>query len=111
GGPRQPVYADRATAGYCLTAPKVKPVTMWRWASSATRSTGSVISVAAAASVPQLISSYEIIVYTAIGSVRVDRPARITEKRKLFHENTNDRIAVATTPGFTSSSALGPKTP
>mgnify|MGYP003693557745 CR=1 FL=1 len=34
---------------------------------------------------------------TAIGSVRVWRPARITENRKLFHENTNDRIAVATT--------------
>jgi hypothetical protein len=42
---------------YCFTAPNVRPVTMWRCASRATRSTGRVMSVAAAASVPQLISS------------------------------------------------------
>jgi hypothetical protein len=42
---------------YCLTAPKVSPVTMWRWTISASTRTGSVIIVAAAASVPQLISS------------------------------------------------------
>ena len=46
-----------------------------------------------------------------MGSVRVCRPARITENRKLFHENTKDRIAVATTPGFTSGSAMRQKTP
>ena len=49
-------------ARYCFTAPNVRPVTMCRWASRATSSTGSVMSVAAAASVPQLISSYEIMV-------------------------------------------------
>src|SRR5213594_3600539 len=46
-----------------------------------------------------------------MGKVRVVRPARITEKRKLFQENTNDRIAVATTPGLTSGSAIRQKTP
>src|SRR5439155_10565291 len=74
-------------------------------------STGRVIKVAAAARVPQLIRSYEIMLYTAIGRVRVERPARITEKRKLFHENTNDRTPVATTPGLTSGSAIRQKTP
>src|SRR6267378_1551031 len=69
------------------------------------------MSVAAAASVPQLISSYEIMLYTAMGSVRVSRPARMTEKRKLFQENTNERIAVATMPGLTSGSAMRQKTP
>ena len=48
---------------------------------------------------------------TAMGSVRVSRPARITEKRKLFQENTNERIAVAITPGRTSGSAIRTNTP
>src|SRR4029450_11276970 len=46
-----------------------------------------------------------------MGRVRVERPARITEKRKLFQENTNDRMAVATTPGLTSGSAIRQNTP
>src|SRR2546425_10611820 len=46
-----------------------------------------------------------------MGKVRVERPARITEKRKLFHEKTKDRMAVATTPGLTSGRAMRQKTP
>jgi hypothetical protein len=46
---------------YCFTAPKVRPVTMCRWAMRATIRTGRVIRVAAAARVPQFISSYEIL--------------------------------------------------
>src|SRR2546430_17312001 len=41
-----------------------------------------------------------------MGKVRVERPARITEKRKLFQEKTKERMAVATTPGLTSGRAM-----
>jgi hypothetical protein len=44
-----------------------------------------------------------------MGKVRVERPARITEKRKLFQEKTKDRMAVAITPGLTSGSAMRQK--
>src|SRR3990172_10267177 len=106
-----PRYCSTApeVSPYCLTAPKVSPVTMWRWTTTASRSTGSVMSVAAAARVPHLISSYQIMLKTAMGRVRVCRPARITEKRKLFHEKTKARIPVATTPGLTSGSATRQK--
>src|SRR2546426_9813563 len=46
-----------------------------------------------------------------MGKVRVERPARITEKRKLFHEKTKDRMAVATTPGLKRGRAMRQKTP
>ena len=61
GGSGQPAETPgprrRPPVSYCFTAPKVSPVTMWRWTISASTRTGSVIIVAAAASVPQLISS------------------------------------------------------
>src|SRR5215470_2269810 len=44
-----------------------------------------------------------------MGKVRVERPARITEKRKLFQENTKERMAVATTPGLTRGRAMRQK--
>src|SRR5574341_452817 len=93
-GPRHP-----------FTAPKVRPVTMWRWMIRVRRMTGRVIKVAAAARGPQLISSYPIMLKTAMGRVRVFRPARITENRKLFQEKMKLRMAVATIPGLTRGTA------
>src|ERR1700746_846291 len=43
---------------------------------------------------------------TAMGRVRVCRPARMTEKRKLFQEKTKARIAVAITPGLARGRAI-----
>ena len=65
----------------------------------------------AAVSPPQFSESYDTKLKIATGSVRVELPAMISEKMKLFQDAMMPRMPVATMPGRASGSATRRKTP
>ena len=73
--------------------PCVSPTTISFWITIVSSSTGSVTTIAAAASGPHASCSKVSTLYTAAGSVRVARPASTAPKTKLFHEKMKASIA------------------
>src|SRR5579864_8771018 len=84
-----------------LMAPKDRPRTSWRWAIHPASTTGSVATVAAAASWAKYSPSEEMKPTRNTGTVAAWVAVRLTAKKNSFQEKMAQISAVAASPGAT----------